>query len=64
MLTKEQCYIFLSEELVDGMLEVVQRLQALMIDESEFACLNAILLFNCGEYRLVLPHCLHGKDKI
>ena len=53
VLTKEQCYIFLSEELVDGMLEVVQRLQALMIDESEFACLNAILLFNCGEYRLV-----------
>lgn len=52
VLTKSQCYIFLSEELVDGMLEVVQRLRALMIDESEFACLNAILLFNCGRFRI------------
>ena len=50
VLKRNECYLFLSEELVDGMLEVVQRLRALMIDESEFACLNAILLFNCGKY--------------
>ena len=54
LLTRKQSYMFLSEELVDGMLEVVQRLQALMLDESEFACLNAILLFNYGRYRLVV----------
>lgn len=48
LLKRKECYMFLSEELVDGMLDVVQRLQSLMIDESEFACLNAILLFNCG----------------
>ena len=50
ILNREQSYIFLSEELVDGMLDIVQRLRALMIDESEFACLNAILLFNSGKY--------------
>ena len=50
VLNREQSYIFLSEELVDGMLDIVQRLRALMIDESEFACLNAILLFNSGKY--------------
>jgi hypothetical protein len=58
VLTRKQCYMFLSEELVDGMLEVVQRLQALLIDESEFACLNAILLFNCGRYRLYTEYIL------
>jgi hypothetical protein len=53
VLSREECYMFLSEELVDGMLDVIQRLRALMIDESEFACLNAILLFNCGRFSLV-----------
>ena len=49
ILKRKECYMFLSEELVDGMLDVVQRLRSLMIDESEFACLNAILLFNYGK---------------
>lgn len=53
VLKREQCYIFLSEELVDGMLEIVQRLRQLTIDENEFACLNAILLFNCDSEGLV-----------
>ena len=62
VLMREQCYKFLSEELVDGMLDVIQRLRALMIDESEFACLNAILLFNCGELNLDRCKSLKGSQ--
>lgn len=64
VLKREECYLFLSEELVDGMLDVVQRLRALVIDESEFACLNAILLFNCDTEGLVNQEIVEKQRQI
>lgn len=54
VLKREQAYLFLSEEVVDGILDIVQRLRLLNIDKNEFACLNAILLFNSGRYLVLI----------
>ncbi|CAH3037261.1 unnamed protein product [Porites lobata] len=46
LLTKEECYNVLNKEIVDMILDVVERLRPLSIDDVEFACLKTILLID------------------
>ena len=48
LLTKEECYNVLNKEIVDMILDVVERLRPLSIDDVEFACLKTILLIDPG----------------
>ncbi|XP_068674795.1 retinoic acid receptor RXR-alpha-like isoform X3 [Montipora foliosa] len=44
LLVREECYDVLNKEIVDMILDVVERLKPLAMDEVEFACLKTILL--------------------
>lgn len=49
LLVREECYSVLNKEIVDMILDVVERLRPLAMDEVEFACLKTILLTDPGE---------------
>lgn len=46
LLEREDCYSVLNKEIVDMILDVVERLRPLAMDQVEFACLKTILLAN------------------
>ena len=48
LLVREDCYSVLNEEIVDMILDVVDRLSPLAMDDVEFACLKTILLADPG----------------
>lgn len=48
MLMREDCYSILTKEIVDMILDVVDRLRPLAMDDVEFACLKTILLADPG----------------
>ena len=48
LLVREDCYSVLNKEIVDMILDVVDRLRPLAIDDVEFACLKTILLADPG----------------
>ena len=49
LLVREDCYNVLNKEIVDMILDVVERLRPLAMDEVEFACLKTILLVDPGK---------------
>lgn len=48
LLVREDCYSVLNKEIVDMILDVVERLRPLAMDQVEFACLKTILLADPG----------------
>lgn len=48
LLVREDCYSVLNKEIVDMILDVVDRLGPLAMDDVEFACLKTILLADPG----------------
>ena len=48
LLLREDCYNVLNKEIVDMILDVVERLRPLSMDDVEFACLKTILLVDPG----------------
>lgn len=48
LLVREDCYSVLNKEIVDMILDVVDRLRPLAMDDVEFACLKTILLADPG----------------
>lgn len=48
LLVREDCYSVLNKEIVDMILDVVDRLRPLAMDQVEFACLKTILLADPG----------------
>ena len=49
LLGREDCYNVLNKEIVDMILDVVDRLRPLAMDQVEFACLKTILLADPGK---------------
>ena len=49
LLVREDCYSVLNKEIVDMILDVVERLRPLAMDAVEFACLKTILLADPGK---------------
>ena len=47
-LDRIDCYSILNQEIVDMILDVVERIRPLHVDEVEFACMEAILLLDAG----------------
>lgn len=48
-LSREDCYVVLNQEIVDMILDVVDRIRPLNVDKVEFACLETILLLDPGK---------------
>ena len=57
LLEREDCYSVLNKEIVDMILDVVERLRPLAMDQVEFACLKTILLANPGrDFQCITLH--------
>ena len=54
LLSRLDCYIVLTKDIVDMILDVVERLRPLNIDDVEFACLKTLLLADPGNIAILL----------
>lgn len=63
LLVREVCYDVLNTDIVDMILDVVERLRAIGMDEVEFACLKSILLADPGKFESKVVFFIFGSSR-